>query len=168
MQTREMALPQRFVQNNSHGVGQVERADLIAHRDPDTPVRVHLADLLRDSAAFFAEHQVIVRPEICIRVNPASLCRRTPDPRIRMLFQKILKIDIPGDVEPFPVIHTGPPDLLLRQTEPQRLDQMQRRSCRRTRPPDISRITRYLRFMQDNMHDLPPCSSLAALWYTGS
>ena len=55
-------LPQRLVQYNCRGIGQVQGTDVAPHGNPDTVVLIVHQYLLRDAGAFLAEHEVAVRP----------------------------------------------------------------------------------------------------------
>ena len=79
LEAREVLLPQRLIEHDRDGIGEVQGADLRAHRDADAVVAVLDEDLLRDAGALLAEHDEVVRAEVGLGVKALGLGRGVPD-----------------------------------------------------------------------------------------
>ena len=79
-QAGEFQLPQGFKYRDGHGIAQVETSGLAPHRDTDTGFPVRFQKILGKPLGLFSEEQVILIPEIGLRVAPGRLCGKAPHP----------------------------------------------------------------------------------------
>ena len=147
LQRAKILLPQRFVEHDRHGIGQIQASVSLPHRDADTGLLVIHQDLFRNSCAFFSEHNVIIRAKRYIRVSLMRLCCGIPDLRSRVFRHEILIIRICVDIQILPIIQSGAADLFLSDLKPERFDQMKGRSRDYTGTSDIAGIAGYFRLM---------------------
>ena len=150
----ESLLSQCLVEHNGYGVGQVQAARALDHRDADAAVVDLLQQVFRQAARLAAKDEKIT---ILIRrlvIAARRLCARKVHPRIRMLAEKFAEVWVSVVGHQIPIVQPGALQVFVAQRKAQRLNQMQRCACRGAGARDIARVLRDFRVEQHDVHHL--------------
>ena len=82
LQSREAVPAQGLIEDHSHGIGQVQGTDPVTHGNADAGLLIIYKDFLGNSRALFAEHDIVIRPEIRLGVQLSCLRCGKPDAMI--------------------------------------------------------------------------------------
>ena len=136
----EIILPEGLVEDDGHGIGQVQGADVADHGDPHGALLIFQEDFLRDAGALFSEHDIAVRLVGDVGVDLGAFRGGHIDLGPGVFLQEILIVDVGGHIEVLPVVHAGPPEVLLSEAKAQGFDEVKSRARGHAGTADISRI----------------------------
>lgn len=143
-----MALPQRLVQGDADGIGEVERADGPEGRQPDVAVGVRVEERLGQAHAFAAEDERIARREAGDYVASGSVCGEKVQPAPRDLtppgVQKVDKIQVAPQIDQVPVVEPRPPYGMRVHAKSEGSDEVQGRGRGRGQTGHVARVGRDL------------------------
>lgn len=149
-QFRKSLLAHYFINQDRRRVGQVERADFVIHWDPQTALFLALKKTFRNALRLSAENKkqiLFPAAEIKIGIMPCSEIFDIIVFPIRVGRVQLLDRLVFFDFHMLPVIQPCTPQhpVICRKTE--RVDEMKRGICPKTRSGDISGICRDFRLV---------------------
>src|SRR5260370_16811073 len=140
-------LPQRLVQDDSDGRGEVEAAHSLAgDRDREDAAGMARQKLIRKDMGFAGEQENIAAPVANGRVavaGPGAEAEETFSGQHRL---ELLNRGVPVQFHGVPVIDAGTAQRAVVEAKTEPADQAHRRTRRRAKPGAVARIPWYLRF----------------------
>lgn len=144
--TPNALLANGFKQYNRDGSGQIQRTRFV-HRNRETGLAVLRQQILRQSLCLSSENEEIAIAKIDIVVRtPGLRCQEKIAGSVSLCALQFPK-GIPDlQINFVPIIETGAFEFSIIKRKAKRFDQMQSRFRRETKPTDVARVRRNLRF----------------------
>ena len=118
---------------------------------------------LRQTFRLAAEDEKIAALKFCVVISALRFSRQKKIARARLVCPLQSVERIPQlQIDFVPIIETGPFELAIIQGKAQRLDQMQCRLRRQTKPANVASIRRNFRFNQNDVEHFPHLNPLPA------
>lgn len=145
-------LTQCFVKHDADGVCEVQAADIfVRHRHGETMIGISLQNRCGQAPGFASENEAIAVRKFPIDVRTIRFRREIQKSRPRQALVQPFKIDMPVQIDVFPVIQPGPFQRPVVHPKTGHAHDMQTRKCCRAQTCDVAGIRRNLRFDKSNM-----------------
>ena len=165
-------LPEIFVDDDRHAVGEVERARVCAHRYAHAIVVIGVQDVLGQSLCLSAEKDVAISLVIHLAMGVSGLGRRVQKLRARVCLRHFevgrdvacvrrlvaevcgeegVHVGISAHVRDLPIVETAAFEIFVFPAESARLDDVQDRAGRRAGADDVAGVVGDLGVDQDDV-----------------
>jgi hypothetical protein len=154
LKVAEKILPERFIDNNGCGVGEVERTGFRSQRDSEASLFVLSKDFFRQSFRFTPEYKKQVASEVNPVVGDRGLFGQISEVPLRIFGFKLPEILILKDIDQIPIVQTGPLEVAVFRGESERFDQMETGTGGGAGSGDVACILGDFRLVKNDMDRL--------------